>query len=230
MSMAAQITAQSYMSSPVRTVLETATLEAAQQILLQYGHTGLCVVNNENQLVGMLSRRDIEVAVRHGLGQRLVLSCMCTPVRAIAPETSLAQVQSLLLTYGIGRLPVVAAGALVGIVTRSDVLRQCRQLQSEPGPFSEMMSSPAAADLFQHLEARSGLIWPVIQLIAQVAEENSWGLYLVGGGVRDLLLSYQGYSHPLTDIDLVVDGAASGAGVRLAEAVQSRYPNIDLKV
>ena len=62
------ITAQSLMSSPVRTILPTTSVDEARRILLRYGHVGLCVVTGEGALVGIISRRDIDTALRHGLG------------------------------------------------------------------------------------------------------------------------------------------------------------------
>ncbi len=251
--------ASSYMSTPVRTVLSSATLGDAQAILLRYGHTGLCVVNQAGQLVGMLSRRDVEVAIRHGLSQAMVLTCMSTPVRAIAPHTSLRQARLLMATYDIGRLPVIdssaaldtasgtvsdafASGTLVGIITRSDILRQL-QTDALNADSQSLSLNPKAADwqstsietaddshLYKQLALRSGPLWPAIEIIIKAVESKGWALYVVGGAVRDLLLSQGGQVCPLTDIDLVVDGAEPGAGVTLAEAIRASYPQVDLKV
>ncbi|MGC1217070.1 MAG: CBS domain-containing protein [Phormidesmis sp.] len=223
------VIAQSCMSSPVRTVTHTATLSAAQQILLRYGHTGLCVIDSAEQLVGMLSRRDVDVAIRHGLEDAAVFTCMSAPVKTISPDTSLLEMRSLMATYDIGRLPVTVAGSLIGIVTRSDLLRQAQRPQQRRQP-SATPSVPACDRLYQQLVKRSGAIWPALQQIAEAAEKNGWALYLVGGAVRDLLLSERGQVYPLTDIDLVVDGAIPGAGVALAKTIQSSDPQVDLQV
>ncbi len=227
--MAAQISssviAQACMSSPVRTVSQIATLKTAHQLLLRYGHTGLCVVNSAEQLVGVLSRRDVDVALRHGLENAPVSLCMSAPVKTISPDTSLLDIQSLMAAYDIGRLPVTVADSLVGIVTRSDLLRQLQRLQP-----SATVSLPPPNRLYRQLAQRSGAIWPALEQISEVAEKNGWALYAVGGAVRDLLLSEIGSVYPLTDIDLVVDGAAPGAGVALAEAIQSSRPRVELQV
>lgn len=85
--------------------------------------------------------------------------------------------------------------------------------------------------LYQRLAKRIPEIWPMLMVLTQAAEQRGWSLYLVGGAVRDLLLDMLGDSWPLTDIDLVVEGAEfehsaaalAGAGVVLAEAVRSQY-------
>ena len=94
----------------------------------------------------------------------------------------------------------------------------------------DLSSLPEAAVLRSQLKMRVGEIWPALMLIGAIAEEKGWALYLVGGAVRDLLLSLSGQPYPLTDIDLVVEGADSGAGVLLAQAIQERYEAVKVQV
>ncbi len=248
------------MSSPVRTVLPKTSIDEAQRILLRYGHTGLCVVDESGKLLGLISRRDIDVSLRHGLGHAPVTGCMSRQIKSIEPQTFVTDIQDLMTTYDIGRLPVLDQGRLVGIVTRTDLLRQLHQAHQDhnsvegPRPEVTVKSSrdledapatsiyrpsslsrpPSAQTLFQQLEARLSEIWPALMLIADIADQKGWAIYLVGGGVRDLLLDLvpdsARESHPLTDIDLVVDGAGEGAGVALAEAIQQRYSQVELQV
>ncbi len=238
------ITAKSLMASPVRTILPSTSVEEAQRILLRYGHSGLCVVNEQSELVGIISRRDIDITLRHGLGHAPVKGCMSKQVESVTLETPITDIQALMVSHDVGRLPVLEAGKLLGIVTRTDLLRRLhqthhdfqRQISSASSALIsnpvEMSNShpPTAKALYQQLESRLSKIWPVLMLIAAVADQKGWALYLVGGAVRDLLLSQipspQQQFHPLTDIDLVVDGAGEGAGVALAEAVQARYPEV----
>ena len=63
---------------------------------------------------------------------------MRTKVATVGPETTVAELEDLVLS-GAGRLPVVSEdGLLLGIVTRTDVLRQ-RNFYGDLEP-----SSPAA--------------------------------------------------------------------------------------
>lgn len=225
-------TAQDIMSSPVKTVLSTATIQETQHVLSRCGHAGLGVVSVNGQLVGMVSRKDIEVSMRHGLGHTSVTGCMSTQLKTALPETSIIDIQSMMATYDVGRIPVLTSmGALVGIVTRTDLLRQL-QVQSQKQTFSHTSAPPVpgADHLYQQLSLRVTEIWPAIMLLAATAEQRGWSLYLVGGGVRDLLLSLSGQPLPLADIDLVVEGAEDdGAGVLLAEAIQACYPQVELQ-
>ena len=238
-----QLTAQSLMSSPVRTILPSTSVDEAQSLLLRYGHAGLCVVNEAGTLVGIISRRDIDITLRHGLGHAPVKGAMSRQIKTISPDTSITEIQTLMTTYDIGRLPVLAGEKLVGIVTRSDLLRQirpspqARRLVSSEQSHSDTVSVPAAypppaEKLLQQLQGRLPEIWPALMLIADVANQKGWTLYIVGGAVRDLLLSAMSdeANYPITDIDLVVDGAEAGAGVALAEAIQASYPQVGLQV
>ena len=237
------LTAQELMSSPVRTIRPNTTITEAQRILLRYGHAGLSVVDEQDQLVGVVSRRDIDLALHHGFGHAPVKGYMTQNVKTITPQTSMPEIQSLMVTYDIGRLPVLQEGQLVGIVTRTDVLRQLHQENGignrewgigngENSKQRPISSSPLP---IQNLRSRlAPPLWELLTKAAQEAQERGWHLYLVGGGVRDLLLADTAATLLLEDIDLVVDGfhrsADVGAGVTLAEALQKSYPNARLEV
>nr|MCU0570372.1 CBS domain-containing protein [Oculatellaceae cyanobacterium Prado106] len=119
--------ARELMSAPVRTILPETTIAEAQRILLRYGHSGLSVMDTQGQLLGVISRRDLDIALHHGFSHAPVKGYMTTNLKTITPETTLPEIESLMVTYDIGRLPVLEQGELVGIVTRTDVLRQLHQ-------------------------------------------------------------------------------------------------------
>ncbi|BAS54608.1 tRNA nucleotidyltransferase/poly(A) polymerase family protein [Leptolyngbya boryana NIES-2135] len=222
------LSARELMSSPVRTIRPETTIEDAQRILLRYGHSGLSIVNQEDQLVGVISRRDLDIALHHGFSHAPVKGYMASNLKTITPETSLPEIEALMVTYDIGRLPVLEQGNLVGIVTRTDVLRQLHQGKKEPEkdlfPLRYLLRLERFAEPFQKL----------LTIAAQAAAERGWHLYLVGGAVRDLLLADPSEPVALSDIDLVVDGfhqaATVGAGVELARSLQTLYPQARLEI
>jgi CBS domain-containing protein len=59
-----------------------------------------------------------------------VKEIMTDPVITIAPEAPLSEAIELILQRGIGCLPVVAGGRLVGMLTKTDLLRQLRTLST----------------------------------------------------------------------------------------------------
>ncbi|NJO40140.1 MAG: CBS domain-containing protein [Cyanobacteria bacterium CRU_2_1] len=250
--------ARELMSSPVRTIRPETTIAEAQRILLRYGHSGLSVVDADDQLVGIISRRDLDIALHHGFSHAPVKGYMTTNLKTIAPDTPLPEIESLMVTYDIGRLPVLENSDLVGIVTRTDVLRQLHREKAigwEQG--NKRGGEQKTKDKGQRTlrnscllpEVVQGLLrdrltlplWEVLMIAAEQAEQRGWQLYVVGGAVRDLLLAdpddvrVNGNSPlPIDDIDLVVDGfhraADQAAGVELAKALRKTYPNARLQV
>jgi len=120
-------TARDLMSSPVRTIRPDTSISQAERILFRYGHSGLSVVDEQDRLVGVISRRDLDLALHHGFSRSPVKGYMTCNPKTITPDTSLQEIESLMVTYDLGRLPVLENGQLVGIVTRTDVLRQIHQ-------------------------------------------------------------------------------------------------------
>ncbi len=253
-------TARDLMSAPIRTIRPETTIAEAQRILLRYGHSGLPIVNLTDTLVGIISRRDLDIALHHGFSHAPVKGYMTTKVRTITPDTTLPEIEALMVTYDIGRLPVLAAGKLVGIVTRTDVLRELHQhrkieisketkhpLTPAPSPlqgegWGGVKTSAAnregnSLDLQQLQTKLAPQIWELLMQAAQIAVQEGWQLYLVGGAVRDLLLEATTTTKAnlaIKDIDLVVDGfhqaADVGAGVKLATALQQLYPGARLDI
>ena len=227
--------ARDLMSSPVRTIRPETTIAEAQRILLRYGHSGLSVVNNQDLLIGIISRRDLDIALHHGFSHAPVKGYMTSNLKTITPDTSLPEIESLMVTYDIGRLPVLEQGQLVGIVTRTDVLRELHQLTIQ-NPQSQIQSDDQNLRLNYELEKRlTPQLWQLLNIASQEAEKRGWHLYLVGGAVRDLLLSEtENRTLMINDIDLVVDGfhktANVGAGVELAKALQHIYQNARLEI
>ncbi|MFQ3617590.1 MAG: CBS domain-containing protein [Cyanobacteriota bacterium] len=230
-------TARSLMSSPVRTIRPDTTIAEAQRILLRYGHSGLSVVDEQERLVGVISRRDLDIALHHGFGHAPVKGYMTTNVKTITPNTPLPEIESLMVTYDIGRLPVLEDGRLVGIVTRTDVLRQVwQQRESEAlnGATGRGGLCPLPDAIWEMLGDRLvPALWDILRDTADLAAARGWQLYMVGGSVRDLLLQTDG-PLLLPDIDLVVDGfhqaADQGAGVELARSLQAHHPEARLQV
>ncbi|MEG4251849.1 CBS domain-containing protein [Microcoleus sp. Pol10D4] len=228
-------TARELMSSPVRSIRPETSVGEAHRILLRYGHSGLSVVDADNRLAGIISRRDIDIALHHGFSHAPVKGYMSPQLKTIAPDTLLPEIESLMVTYDIGRLPVLENGQLVGIVTRTDVLRELHQQKArDRGSNAELSYCVMPESVEQLLRSRiSAELWQLLSITANIAQNRGWQLYIVGGAVRDLLLATDD-TLALTDIDLVVDGKCgsddSGAGVELASSLQKLYPDSRLDV
>lgn len=229
-------TARDLMSSPIRTIRPETTIEEAQRILLRYGHSGLSVVDAQGQLVGIISRRDLDIALHHGFSHAPVKGYMTINLHTITPETTLPQIEALMVTYDIGRLPVLENNHLLGIVTRTDVLRELHQGgERGGGEGGKGRGGENNVNLSQLQDKLAPQLWQLLNLASKEAEKRGWHLYLVGGAVRDLLLAEESASAlMIKDIDMVVDGfhqtVKVGAGVELASSLQRAYPTARLEI
>lgn len=207
------------MSYPVKTVTPETLLSEVEQILLRYGHTGVPVTANKC-LVGIISRRDVDKAIKHGLRHAPVKGFMTTKVTTVDVEAPWEEAQRLMVRHDIGRLPVVEGGKVVGIVSRSDVLRL---VHGSSVPMETQLvrerSVAIRQDILDLMENLPEEIQKILEVVRDTAEEEGCSVYLVGGFVRDLLLFY-----PTQDLDFVVEGS----GGQFAKALMKRVPDCKL--
>ncbi len=97
-------------------------------------HQGFPVVNEAGHVTGVLTRRDL-INARGELG-RPVGELIRRPPKIVYDDCTLRQAMDHLVNHDIGRLPVVrrADASLVGIVTRSDLLKAYRRRMDELTP------------------------------------------------------------------------------------------------
>jgi CBS domain-containing protein len=110
------------MSFPVHTVTADACMQAVALILRAKGISGIPVMNGD-RLAGMISRRDFRKMRKESQLQAPVKAFMTTDVLTIEPGKSPTQAAQLMVQHDVGRLPVVENGHVIGIITRSDVMR-----------------------------------------------------------------------------------------------------------
>ena len=182
---------EALMSWGVQTVRATDRVDAAAAQMQRAGHEGYPVLE-ANRLVGLLTRRDVDRAMHHRLGYKTVREIMEAGQFTVRPDDSITVLQQRMMHSGWGQIPVVDHnGALLGIVTRTDLIKQWGQHPDEARR-GEIVGRMRAA-------MPPGL-WALVEAIAQQAQAQNVGLFLVGGFVRDLLLGT-----PNQDIDLVVE-------------------------
>ena len=203
------------MSYPVKTVSPETKLGEVEQILLRYGHTGVPVTVDQ-RLVGIISRRDVDKAIKHGLQHAPVKGFMTTKVLTVDVEAPWEEVQRMMVQHDIGRLPVVEEGNLVGIVSRSDVLRLVHggsvPIETQLVRERSVAMRQDILDLIEHLPED---VQTILESVRDTAQEEQCSVYIVGGFVRDLLLSV-----PTQDLDFVVEGS----GGQFAQALMRKMP------
>ncbi len=131
-------------SSDVITINQNATYREAANILYHSKISGAPVVDNDGNLVGMLSEKDLfkvlypyessfstnpemylDFEMRENkideIKDRPIREYMTKQVFTVNSETPILKAGGLMLAKGIHRLPVLDEGKLVGIVSREDI-------------------------------------------------------------------------------------------------------------
>lgn len=150
------------MSKITISVQPATTLADAARIMLANHVSGLPVLDEQARLVGIVTEGDLLRRAELGTDGKPAgwLAAFLLPSRAasdyvlthsrhvsgvmthnpvfVAPETALAEVAELMLRKHIKRLPVLEHGALVGVISRSDLLRMlARKLIEIPEALSD---------------------------------------------------------------------------------------------
>lgn len=179
--------------------------EKAAQLMQRYGYEGYPVVEN-GQVRGLLTRRAVDRALSHRLNLK-ASSLMDSGEVTVQPQDSVEHLRRVMIDSGWGQVPVVdpKTGSVVGIVTRTDLLKTLADIAPSSGP--------------QNLAARLEAALPparlaLLRAVAAKAHEHHMAIYVVGGFVRDLLLGL-----PSPDFDVVIEGDA----ITLANTLVNAY-------
>lgn len=124
------------MTTDVRTVSPNDRLKVAEELMSAGNFRHVVVVNEDNEVDGVLSQHDImfagvswalgvgRTAHEKALESVAVKEVMSSQVVSVDPEEKLDVAAELLFQRKIGCLPVIEGSKLVGIVTEADFLAQ----------------------------------------------------------------------------------------------------------
>jgi tRNA nucleotidyltransferase (CCA-adding enzyme) len=200
------ITVSHIMSRGPQLLTPDTPVDQAANRMRRFGYEGYPVVDAEGQVVGLLTRRAVDRALSHKL-KMTAASLMEAGNFTVLPDDSVDHLQRLMSETGWGQIPVVQpeSGRIIGIVTRTDLLKTLNRDQRATG----------TKNLANRLEtALPPARLALLKAIAAMAHQEKCALYIVGGFVRDLLLA-----RPSLDFDLVVEGDA----IVLAGALSRKY-------
>jgi tRNA nucleotidyltransferase (CCA-adding enzyme) len=167
----------------------------------------------DERVVGILSRREVDRAMRLGLENAAISMYMTKGEITVRPEDAIETLQQVMVQHGVGQVPVVSdEGVVLGIVTRTDLINLLLQVPNK------VNARPRNQEITHRLgemieEKKLSLLWQA----ADTAQALGYTLYIVGGFVRDLLLG-----RPNLDIDLVIEGDAIALAKRLAHDIGGR--------
>jgi CBS domain-containing protein len=122
------------LTNPVK-VNADADLFDAIEAILEYKISGMCVVDEHNHLVGMLSEMDCLKAILSAMYNEEtsvgpVREFMTTELFSVSPHADIVDVAQEMLKHGFRRCPVVQDGRLVGQITCRQLLRAVEEFSS----------------------------------------------------------------------------------------------------
>lgn len=139
------------MTKDVVAVKAATTLREAAALLAERRISGMPVVDDENQVLGVVSEADILVKAGGSSSRSRLLGwlfepdfgdedkiraetvgeAMSAPALTISSHRPVHEAARLMVGEGVNRLPVVEGGELIGILTRADVVRAFSRSDAE---------------------------------------------------------------------------------------------------
>ena len=122
-------------------------VEAAR--LMREGHIGSLPITDDDQLVGMITDRDITTRVVAEAADPQTTSVGDVYSRdliSVEPDKDLEEALQLMARHQVRRLPVVENGRLVGIVAQADIALTLRENETKTGELVEAISEPSGGE------------------------------------------------------------------------------------
>ncbi len=208
-------TALEMMSAPAITVTTETPISRAWEILLNFNINAMPVVEGTT-IRGVITRQVASKAIFHKLASAQVKEYMTIDFEYVTTKTPVDKIREKVFSHGQRLLPVCKGKKVVGVITRTDLLKL---LQAEllEGP---MEGERAAKSRKLENIMRERLPEKVFELLAEagvVASSMGYKAYAVGGFVRDLLLRRDNL-----DIDIVIEGDGIEFARKFAKRTQAK--------
>ncbi|MBA3061262.1 MAG: CBS domain-containing protein, partial [Nitrospirae bacterium] len=196
--------ASDIMTSPVVSINCDSDVKEIETIMTKYGVNVLPVIKNA-KYTGLISREIVEKALFHGFGKSKAIDFCTTDAATVSPDTSIRQIEQMMIEHNQRFMPVIEKGNIVGAITRTDLLRTIyeeflkrRRLDKSDARETPSIGRNIAVLLKEKFPAE---IYAILKLAGEIADQLGINAYLVGGSVRDLLRGEENL-----DIDIVVEG------------------------
>jgi len=131
--------------NPRSLAASASVVEAAR--LMREEHIGSLPITEDEQLVGMITDRDITTRVVAEAADPKTTSVGDVYSRdlvSVKPDEDLADALQLMARHQVRRLPVVENGRLVGIVAQADIARS--ENEKKTGELVEAISEPSEGE------------------------------------------------------------------------------------
>lgn len=201
--------AKNLMSSPPISIQPEITCKKAGELLTRYNINSILVVENgktKSDIKGYITRQVIEKALYHKLENSSVSEFMTSEIITADTETDFENIQEIIIGNKQRIVPIIQDKKIVGVITRTDLLNLLvQQAQLNTGKFPDPLKRPFYArtkNINKFMEERiPEKYMNLLKKIGVVASQSGYGVYVVGGFVRDLMLYRDN-----DDIDIVIEG------------------------
>ncbi|MEM1619806.1 MAG: CBS domain-containing protein [Fervidicoccaceae archaeon] len=119
------LTVRDIMTVDVKTASPDARVSDVVRIMIENEIGSVVIVGDKREVLGIITERDlIRRVLARGLDPKAVKAeeIMSRPVITIEPDASVEEAANLMKEKGVGHLPVVESGRLVGIIAEGDIL------------------------------------------------------------------------------------------------------------
>lgn len=167
------------------------------------------LVMKRKRLLGILTKEGVKKAFAHNLEHSKVKGYMSSKIFPVKELTPLSELRKIMFENNVGYLPVVKNRRVLGLVTRTGVLKTLFdttfKIKSYKTDTKRLpRSGHSAVNVFKKMRRMLPReVLHIIRQLARFAEEKRFKAYLVGGFVRDFLLGVENL-----DVDLVIEGDA----------------------
>jgi len=124
----------------------TGSIADAVDIIVNRRIGGIPITDNNGELKGIVTERDVMMMLATGPSRYRVEDIMTSSVRVTTPETPISEVSKKMVKCRFRRLPVVTDDVLCGIVTATDIMRYLGEGKAfehlTTGDAAEVMSAP----------------------------------------------------------------------------------------
>jgi tRNA nucleotidyltransferase (CCA-adding enzyme) len=195
-----RITSRDIMTFPVKGVYLDATIDEASETLNKYNINAVIVKSKDERLLGYVTRQTVTRAQGHNLGQATVKDYMVRDIKTVRPDSTIAEIRNLVIDGNQRLLPVMEDRRIIGIITRTDLMRAMHEKMEKIEGVSRASSQKKSVQgLLEERFPRD--MYALLKRAGELATSMGYNIFLVGGIVRDMMLRIDNL-----DVDLVVEG------------------------